>query len=296
MFSMEEFIIAVYCCVDDFLRNIQKKYPPRRRGFAPSLTDAEVITMEIVGEFLRIDTDQGIWKYFRHHWLPLFPKLKTRTTFTRQAANLWMYKQELQKCLAWRLGGFSDSIHLIDGIPIPLCGITRAPRCANFSAESDYGYCAAKDSFYYGFRGHLVINSFGVITGLTVTTGNGSEREALWETVSGVKGLLIGDKGYISEELKQQLADVGINLQTALRKNMKDKRPRDLVIFLMRIRRLIETVIGQLQERFNIEKVWARDTWHLTNRFNRKILAHTVCIWLNRHSHDPLQFERLLSQ
>lgn len=103
-----------------------------------------------------------------------------------------------------------------------------------------------------------------------MTTGNGSEREALWETGSGIEGLLIGYKGYISEELKHQLADVGINLQTALRKNMKDKRPQDFVNFLMRIRRLIETVIRQLQERFNIEKVWARDTWHLTNRLTEK--------------------------
>lgn len=126
MFSMEEFIIAVYCCVDDLLRNIQKKYPPRGRGFAPSLTDAEVIAMEIVGEFNGIDTDKGIWEYFRHHLFHLFPQLKNRTTFTRQASNLWMYKQEVQKSLAWRLGGFSDSIHLIDGIPIPLCCITRA--------------------------------------------------------------------------------------------------------------------------------------------------------------------------
>lgn len=129
-----------------------------------------------------------------------------------------------------------------------------------------------------------------------MTTGKGSEREALWEIGSGIEGILIGDKGYISEELKHQLANLGINLQTALRKNMHDKRSPSLVNFLMRIRRLIETVIGQLTERFNIEKVWARDTWHLTNRFNRKILAHTVCLWLNRHSHYPLQFERLLSQ
>ena len=49
MLSMEEFIIAVYCCVDDFLKGIQEKYRSRKRGFGPSLTDAEVITMEIVG-------------------------------------------------------------------------------------------------------------------------------------------------------------------------------------------------------------------------------------------------------
>lgn len=66
---MEDFIIAVYCCVDDLLQEIIQEYPPRKRGLASSLTDAEVITMEIVGEFQGIDTDKGIWEYFYRHWL-----------------------------------------------------------------------------------------------------------------------------------------------------------------------------------------------------------------------------------
>jgi hypothetical protein len=45
----------------------------------------------------------------------------------------------------------------------------------------------------------------------------------------------------------------------------------------MRVRRKIETVIGQLNQRFQIEKIWARDMWHLANRFVRKLLSHTVC-------------------
>jgi hypothetical protein len=40
--------------------------------------------------------------------------------------------------------------------------------------------------------------------------------------------------------------------------------------------------------------VRARDRWHLTSRCNRKLLAHTVCFWLNRHSPDPLQFDDLV--
>lgn len=63
-----------------------------------------------------------------------------------------------------------------------------------------------------------------------------------------------------------------------------------------RFRRLIETVIGQLVERFHIEKIRARDLWHLTSRINRKILAHTLCVWLNRHHCDPLQFEGIVTE
>ena len=60
--------------------------------------------------------------------------------------------------------------------------------------------------------------------------------------------------------------------------------------------RVVETAIGQLSTRFNIEKVWARYRWHLTSRLDRKLLAHTVCVWLNRHSLSPLQFEPLISE
>jgi hypothetical protein len=92
----------------------------RARGFAPSLSDSEILTREIVGEFPGRDCDCQIWQYFRDHWGKLFPQMTSRSTFVRQAANLWSYKQQLQQRLAHDLGGFQDSIHLVDGIPIPL--------------------------------------------------------------------------------------------------------------------------------------------------------------------------------
>jgi hypothetical protein len=75
---------------------------------------------------------------------------------------------------------------------------------------------------------------------------------------------------------------------------MHDSRPRWWVRLIVKVRRLIETVIAQLVARFHLDKVWARDIWHLSSRLNRKILAHTLCFWLNRHSLHPLQFEDLV--
>ena len=76
---------------------------------------------------------------------------------------------------------------------------------------------------------------------------------------------------------------------------MHDARDPASVNVLKRMRRLIETVIGHLVERFSFEKVWARDMWHLSSRLNRKLLAHTVCRWLNRYSAELLQFEPLVT-
>lgn len=296
MYSIEEFIIAVYCCVADRLEPMTASAPIRGRGFAPGLSDAEVLTMEIVGEYQQHDSDQGIWSYFRQHWHSWFPQLSSRSSFVRQAANLWQYKQRLQQQIAAELGAFEDAVHLIDSLPMRLCCLTHAGRCQSFQGVAAFGHCAAKEESFYGFRGHLSISLRGVITEFTVTPANQDEREAVWEITQQIQGLLVGDKGYLSQPLQAALAQVHLDLQTPLRHNMRETRPRQVVRQLQTVRRLIETVNAQLSERFHFERIRARDLWHLTSRVNRKILAHTLCCWLNQQLNRPLlQFDGLLA-
>lgn len=85
-------------------------------------------------------------------------------------------------------------------------------------------------------------------------------------------------------------------MQTAVRANMKETRSEKFINWLKSKRRLVETVIGQLTERFNIEKVRAKKLWYLTNRITRKILAHTVCVFINKQiGNPPLQLELLIA-
>ncbi len=62
--SIEEFIITVYCVIDDLSKEAMGQKKLRQRGFEPDLSDSEVVTMEIVAEFLGIVTDKGAWEYF----------------------------------------------------------------------------------------------------------------------------------------------------------------------------------------------------------------------------------------
>ena len=135
----------------------------------------------------------------------------------------------------------------------------------------------------------------GIICGYALTAANVDERDVLPEMIADLHGLLIGDKGYIRPSLKQELAQQGIDLQTPLRKNRQDLRPKAFVSQLMSSRRLVETVIGQLTERFHIEKGRARDAWQLANRFIRKLLAHTMGCFLGKLMGNPtLLFESLV--
>jgi hypothetical protein len=241
------------------------------------------------------DQDKSLWRYFRNHWHNWFPNLGSRANFAKQSANLHLVKEQILRQLIEKMGASNDNIHIVDGFPMPVCKITRAARSRCFRGEAGYSYCAAKDEKYYGFEGHVVINYEGVICGYTFAAANIDERDVLQDMTEGLSGFLLGDKGYIRPILKEELIKQELDLETPLRKNMKDTRPKAFVKELMSVRRRVETVIGQLAERLHMERIRVRDMWHLSNRFIRKLLAHTVGVFLNRCiGNDPLHFESLV--
>ena len=287
MLTVENFITVVYCIVDDLLTAIVHKHTHgkglRPGRVEPKLSDSEVITMVVVGEFLGKDTDKGIWRYFKNHWQSTFPELRERTRFVRRVADLWWFIGSIQHVLANHLGAFEDDVHIVDGLPMIVANVNRASRAKLFRGEANVGYCASKKLYYYGFHGHLCISLGGIITEFSATAASASEREAMWEVLHEVSGKVLGDKGYIGRFLGIMLREeTGIELWTPVRKNMKATTGPRTNGMLCNVRRRIETVIGQLSERLHLERVRARDTWHLTVRVQRKLLAHTVGMFLLR--------------
>ena len=61
------FIVSVFCLIDD--------WPLRARGPLPKPSDAEDLTIEVVGGSLGLDTDGAIFRYFREHYGDWFPAL-----------------------------------------------------------------------------------------------------------------------------------------------------------------------------------------------------------------------------
>ncbi|NEQ46759.1 MAG: IS982 family transposase [Leptolyngbya sp. SIOISBB] len=177
---------------------------------------------------------------------------------------------------------------------MPVCGFKRAPQAKIFAGLVSYGSSATKLGTFYGFRGHLLINAQGLIMSVSVTPADVDERDVVPELVTGLHGLLLGDKGYIRPVLREDLAHQSLTLLTPLRRNMNDYHPQ-WNRTVSRHRQLVETVIGHLCHWFDIEHIRARDCWHLTTRVARKVLAHTVMSYLNHLKGRPyLKFEDLL--
>jgi hypothetical protein len=81
-------IVAVY---DQVATYFPRCFPQgvRARGFAPQLTDEEVLTIGIVGEYLGLRHETEIFDYFYRHYRAWFPTLTERTGFIRRLHNLW---------------------------------------------------------------------------------------------------------------------------------------------------------------------------------------------------------------
>jgi hypothetical protein len=59
----------------------------------------------------------------------------------------------------------------------------------------------------------------------------------------------------------------------------------------------IDSVFGQLLNRCQAKRVWARYGWHLCNRLLRMVLMHTLAILFNLQlGRPPLQLARLVAK
>jgi hypothetical protein len=74
-----------------------------------------------------------------------FPGLGDRSTFVRQAANLWRVKQLLHEQLLMELGARTADCHLIDGFPLKVCYLTTW-QTGNMDCKSTF-FVRLKDNF-----------------------------------------------------------------------------------------------------------------------------------------------------
>jgi hypothetical protein len=115
------------------------------------------------------------------------------------------------------------------------------------------------------------------------------------ELLADASGWALGDRSYWSPTRARLLADQGVWLLAPPSRSARRPVPR-LPGRLVQARRRIETVIGQLVERYHAKRVWAQDAWHLWSRWQRKLLSHTLAVYLCQQSGlGSLRFADLLT-
>ena len=250
--DLDDVIIAVFCLVDEAIPRATDGQRLRQRGPQPVLADSEVITMEVVGEYLGLAQDSALFACFRRHYAHFFPALRTlhRTTFVRQATNLWRLKEGLwQHVLACI--PHDPTFAIIDSFPLPVCQFARADRCQRFRGEAAFGKDTLVRQTFYGLRVHVRLEWPGVLVRFCGAPANAHELTALPALTEQTRGTLVGDRKSWSPTTTAEWQPHGVERLAPYRSAKRDPHPRWSGL-LSRVRYRIDTVFGQLVDRCDI--------------------------------------------
>ena len=187
-----------------------------------------------------------------------------------------------------------DTLKIVDSIPIPLLVGVRCYRsivariCQRYRIRPDWGYCAAKKMYYFGFK-LMAITEGSKIWDYTLVPASTSEQAALIALVSrkDLRGFSVfGDKGFLmNPEDKKMLTERQINLEAIPRKNMKQNLIENLKQ-KKKLRKAVETSFSQLSSLFDLTHFILRSITGFAVTIIRKVLAYNINRGLSIFEHN----------
>lgn len=142
-----------------------------------------------------------------------------------------------------------QTVYIIDSLPLPVCRRARAGRCRKVRGSDYYGYCAAKDDQFYGWRLHLICTPTGLPVTFSVLPAACHDLSPVHELTYGLPSgaLVVADKAYNSgKDEASILAHSGVRLVVRRKANMLPNCPADDALIAQH-RKRIETVNSQLE-------------------------------------------------
>lgn len=282
--TFDDLALWVYCVIDELWGQIAPRC--RRPGPAPLCSDAELVTMALVGEAQGWAQETELLSGWATH-RDLFPHQPSRTRFNRRRRALQGAINELRRLLLGLLDLAADRQGVIDARPIPVIRfhlVAGANRGAWQAYEARYGKVPSKKCTIFGYKLYLLVTLNGVILDFVLAPANVLELHAGVELLEEHTDLeAVGDKAFISAPLAARLWDENrVRLITLPRRNQRRQVPRAVRRLVNGARQIIETGTSQLAEQFSIEVNHAQSFWGLTARLHTKLTAHTLCVYLNR--------------
>ena len=258
----------------------------------PKMSDCEIITLSLVGETIGIDSENYLFGKIKSDHINDFPNLIHRSRFNRRRRRLGDLIARLNDRISSLLNE-GENIYLLDSIPVPICKnarISRSKICKNdYETAPDRGYSAVNKSYFYGYKLHLATSIRGVYSSMELTKASIHDIHFLNEVkYSGITDCgLIGDKGYVSEPIQQDLFTTRqIKLFTPVKSGQHDKEP--IPFIFMKSRKRIETLFSQLCDQLMLKRNYAKSTKGLSVRILCKITAVTLLQYINYKNEKPL--------
>lgn len=281
--DFDDFCLWMYVIIDDLWLQIAPLF--KRPGPQPECSDSELMTMTLVGECRGWDVETERLSYWQEH-RDLFPHLPSQSRFNRRRRNLQQAFNLIRQLVLALLDVAQDRQCVMDSLPVPVVAFHHAPRASRdwVMHEASFGRVSSKKQTIFGYKLHVLMTVTGVILDFVLVPAHLRDLTVAEDLLSRYADLLVlGDKAYISATIAAELWErYGICLLTLPKRNQCQQVTPAFQKLFNRVRRIIETVNGQLTEQFHIETNHAHTFQGLLTRLVSKLTAHTLCLYLNR--------------
>jgi hypothetical protein len=290
---LEDIFLIIFTIFDDAYKNGTYQRIRRNWNKAKSkLSDTEIMTIAVLGEILGYDSENAWFHFVKSNFSHLFPDMCGRETYIKRKQNLYESMLCMREYLITLFKTKDSSYSIIDSMPMKVCHFARAHFAKVFKGDASFGFCAAKNERYYGFKLHARVSAEGFIqeypdilmSASSVTAANYHDTSATMEICEHCNTpIVLGDKGYIGKELADNLKNErGILLITPTRNNSKNPMSKSLASILGKQRKRVEITFSQLVEQFKFGVIKSKTTKGLASRVIAKVLGHNMLYLINQ--------------
>jgi hypothetical protein len=270
-------IVALFYDLDKFAVGFEPQYKRHlinggktHRDRAGQMCLSEIMTILILFHNSNYRTLKHF--YLEHVCVHLQSEFPRRLSYSRFVEQIPRAFAALTLFLQTRMGTCSG-ISFIDSTPLRVCHNMRINSHKVMAGLAGRGKTST--GWFYGFKLHLVINDQGELLNVCFTPGNADDRQPVPKLTESLFGKLVGDKGYISQALFEQLFARGLQMITRIKRNMKNRLILLWDKLLLRKRAVVETVIDQLKNISQIEHSRHRSVINYFTEILAGLIAYT---------------------
>ena len=274
----EDAVTVLFCLTDDACAQLNpaaKSYESIKR-----LSDSEILTLALLQQLRGVESERSFLRDAERFFSHLFPGVVGLypSSFHRRVRKLRRFLEPLRRQIVRELVGDPETL-VVDSTLLSVLHPRQVSQSAGFEGAAWVRWGSFS---VYGVKLHLLCAPNRVPISYELTAANVAEvrltKELLEEAKLGqeVARRLLADLAYRSEDLEEELAELGIVLVTS---EASSKRPG--------VRQQVEIAFSSLKRVFGLGQTLATTIVGLASMIAAKITAYTYAFYVNRMMGRP---------
>jgi len=270
---LEEAVTILFCRIDDTYYHLNPK--GRHYETLKELSDSEVMTLALFQQLRGIESERSFLREVARFFSHLFPGVVGLhpSSLHRRVRKLRRYFEPLRRAILAELVGEPETL-IVDST---LLSVLHPRQVSQGPAFEGAAWVRWGSFSVYGVKLHLICSTNRIPISYEISAANVADvcltEELIAEADLGeeVARKLLGDLAYQSQELEEELAELGIML---LSSKAGGRRPG--------VRQQIEIAFSSLKRVFGLGETLATTLVGLVSRIAAKMTAYTYAFLINR--------------